>query len=569
MRGTMVLVVALAVLGAGWTAQEAAATPCPTPSPVEVRTGSGRTIDSACGSQMTITSNPSHGTLTGVPFSLGAQKRYTPDPGYTGPDAFSYYVDGGTYEHNVVTQQITVNTTANLTPVCHASPFSAVVREGTPESFTLTCTDDDGDPITLVGPTVAPQHGTVTIANQGAGTWQAQYAATSPGHDTVTFQGNDGRANGAAFSFDVDAQGSADNHAPSCQSYALEIGPYYGSGVSTFSCSDPDGDAMTLRIVAPAAHGTTTLSADRQSIQYEADDSFRGQDGFTYAASDGHGGESAPATISFTVRDPRPPYACHATTQGGVAADTDTQISLSCFPGDDGTPVVVSIDAAPAHGTLTPFGQAGSFMYHPQPGYSGPDSFTWHGTGPRGLSSGPQVVSFSVGGSGGVTSVPAGGGGGSGGADPGGSGSGAGAGGSSGGSSTASMKTAGLHLGGADAFFAPGAGDRAVAVSRGKATKLLVLRCAKACAVSVTTELTLGGASGRRASAAATRRVRLPVQRTTLKAGRQATVVLKLTSAAWQRLGQHRSATARIALAVRQGGKTVRDTTTFRVKLKR
>jgi hypothetical protein len=63
------------------------------------------------------------------------------------------------------------------------------------------------------------------------------------------------------------------------------------------------------------------------------------------------------------VRDPLPPANCHIVTQNGVAADADTQISISCVPGDDGAPVTYAIDAPPAHGTLTRYGQEADALF--------------------------------------------------------------------------------------------------------------------------------------------------------------------------------------------------------------
>ena len=77
------------------------------------------------------------------------------------------------------------------------------------------------------------------------------------------------------------------------------------------------------------------------------------------------------------------------------------------------------------------------------------------------------------------------------------------------------------------------------------------------------------GARRVRARAAKVDRIVLPAQRLRLRAGRQGTVSLRLTGAAWKRLGSHRSATARVSVGVRQDGRTVSDAIRFRLRLRR
>jgi hypothetical protein len=69
---------------------------------------------------------------------------------------------------------------------------------------------------------------------------------------------------------------------------------------------------------------------------------------------------------------------------GVLANDTDA----------DGDPLTASVSAPPTRGTLV-FNADGSFTYTPQPGYSGPDSFTYTATDGRSASA-PATVAITV-----------------------------------------------------------------------------------------------------------------------------------------------------------------------------
>ena len=65
------------------------------------------------------------------------------------------------------------------------------------------------------------------------------------------------------------------------------------------SCTDPDGDALTLSIVdGPSKGSLGAISGDE--VTYTPDAGEFGDDSFTYRASDGTA-HSAPATVSITI----------------------------------------------------------------------------------------------------------------------------------------------------------------------------------------------------------------------------------------------------------------------------
>jgi hypothetical protein len=65
------------------------------------------------------------------------------------------------------------------------------------------------------------------------------------------------------------------------------------------AASDPDGDALTLRVVNQPEHGTTGLAA--ATARYVPEPGFTGEDIFTFTASDGSTDGNL-ATVVVTVQ---------------------------------------------------------------------------------------------------------------------------------------------------------------------------------------------------------------------------------------------------------------------------
>jgi len=97
---------------------------------------------------------------------------------------------------------------------------------------------------------------------------------------------------------------SGDNRAPSAQalsSIAVEDVPRLLTLIGT----DQDGDNLTFEIVSQPAHGTLSGlnngGVSSASVLYTPEPNYFGNDSFTYRATDGNGGVTAPATFSITV----------------------------------------------------------------------------------------------------------------------------------------------------------------------------------------------------------------------------------------------------------------------------
>jgi VCBS repeat-containing protein len=87
----------------------------------------------------TVLSGPVHGTLSGS----GANRTYTPDPGYLGPDSFSYVANDGTLDSAAAT--VSLNVHLNIAPVVTALDQSAVRGQVFNASDLFSAIDGDGD----------------------------------------------------------------------------------------------------------------------------------------------------------------------------------------------------------------------------------------------------------------------------------------------------------------------------------------------------------------------------------------------------------------------------------------
>ena len=86
-----------------------------------------------------VLSGPAHGTLSGS----GANRTYTPDAGYLGPDFFSYVANDGTLNSAAAT--VSLNVHLNIAPVVTAFDQSAARGQVFNASDLFSASDGDGD----------------------------------------------------------------------------------------------------------------------------------------------------------------------------------------------------------------------------------------------------------------------------------------------------------------------------------------------------------------------------------------------------------------------------------------
>ena len=226
--------------------------------------------------------------------------RYTPGPGFTGADAFTYTVSDG--HGGVAGADVSVTvTTPNAAPV--ADDQSLSTPEDTPLGITLSGSDVDGDPLTYV---------LVSSPSSGQLSGDAPHLVYTPasnfnGNDSFSFLVNDGLADSppALVAITVnpvnDPPTATDDTAAATQDVSLTIDVLQND-------SDVDGDALTVSAVGSATLGTVENLGN--SIRYTPLAGALGQDAFDYDISDGNGGTAtAQVTVSITAASSLAGYA--------------------------------------------------------------------------------------------------------------------------------------------------------------------------------------------------------------------------------------------------------------------
>lgn len=119
----------------------------------------------------------------------------------------------------------------------------------------------------------------------------------------------------------------------------------------------------------PTQGGSLTNTSPSGAFTYTPPTNFSGQDSFTYQVDNGFGSPcNNLTTVDITVL-PRAVTDTAAIATGG-------NVSGNVLTNDIGTGLHVVGSTSPAHGVAN-VASDGSFLYSPNPGYSGPDSFTY------------------------------------------------------------------------------------------------------------------------------------------------------------------------------------------------
>ena len=141
--------------------------------------------------------------------------------------------------------------------------------------------------------------------------------------------------------------------------------------------TDADGDTLEASLEAGPAHGIVTLNADG-SFAYTPTADYNGPDEFTYRVNDGSAASDI-ASVAITVSAVNDAPVAHGDAYQVDQGSTLTVVSPGVLGNDsdvDGDTLQASLEARPAHGTLT-LNADGSFTYTPSADYTGSDAFSY------------------------------------------------------------------------------------------------------------------------------------------------------------------------------------------------
>lgn len=309
-----------------------------------------------------IVSQPAHGSVTSCS-NQQFQCTYTPAPGYTGPDSYTWRVSDGTNQSNVATVWIDV--------VDHGPPVandqSQDVRERTPTPLFLNGYDPDGTSAaySVVTP---PAHGTLSGCEDGVCTYTSAngYLGTDSFQWKVTSGGEDSRV--ATFTITVQA-----NNPPTAFNQSQRVAKDQ-STVLGLSWTDNDffAEELTFTAVTQPSHGTLT-DCSTGACTYTPAAGYVGPDSFQWKVSDGLA-DSNTVTYSLFVSSVAAPVAVNSSVS---VRESRPQSFFLNWSSPDGLPLSFTVVTPPSHGTVDCPIASGLCTYTPTAGYVGPDSFTW------------------------------------------------------------------------------------------------------------------------------------------------------------------------------------------------
>ena len=303
---------------------------------------------------------------------------YTPDPGFSGTDNFTYRIEDGNGGEARAFVTITVNA-VNDPPEANDDSYS------TDEDTVLTvaapgvlANDSDVDGDTLLTSVVSDvSNGTLSL--NGDGSFSYTPDPDFNGSDSFVYQADDG--NGGTDTATVLITVNPINDAPVADddSYSTDEDTVLNVAAPGVlgNDSDVDGDTLLTSVVSDVSNGTLSLNGDG-SFSYTPDPDFNGSDSFVYQADDGNGGTDT-ATVLITVN---PINDAPVADDDSYSTDEDTVLTVAA-PGVlgndsdvDGDTLLTSVVSDVSNGTLSLNGD-GSFSYTPDANFNGSDSFVY------------------------------------------------------------------------------------------------------------------------------------------------------------------------------------------------
>ena len=311
-----------------------------------------------------VVGGPAHGALSGS----GIQRTYTPAPGYSGPDSFTWKANDGTADSNVATVSITVKPAKVYDPPRAVSTFVITVEDFWANVDLGATQHNNPTPLTLTivsGPT----HGVLT----GAGRLRTYTPFPNYfGPDTITWKASDGITDSNIATVSITVFPVPDPPVAVDDFFITSVGNPAIIDVMG-NDFDADGDPLTVVHLSRPPNGTVTLGVDGR-VTYRPKPNYVGPDSFSYAISDGHYFSNMARVAILVIRGNAPPSA--SKDRATTVVDTPVVIDVLANDNDpDGDPMTIVATTPAASGAVFIIG--GKLTYVPAAGFIGKDQFTY------------------------------------------------------------------------------------------------------------------------------------------------------------------------------------------------
>jgi hypothetical protein len=235
-----------------------------------------------------------HGTVA----ISGPNVTYSPAPGWTGTDSFTYTADDGHGASAVATVTVAVSLDLAGTPV--AADDVASGDEDSAVTVDVLANDSGlADGPLVLSISTPPTSGAATVNPDGTVTFTPAPDANGTFSFTYTVTDADGDSASASVTVTV----APINDPPVALPDVATLQPGASTVIDVLANdSDSDGDALTLTSVTQGTSGGT-VTMEAGGVRYTPAPGFTGTDTFTYTVGDGSGGFTT-VTVTVTVTDP-------------------------------------------------------------------------------------------------------------------------------------------------------------------------------------------------------------------------------------------------------------------------
>jgi len=315
-----------------------------------------------------INTTPLHGTVN---VSTEGIVTFNPTTGYNGPDTFTYILrtaDG------VDSDPITVNVNITNRPIGTADEVTTPFN--TPITIDVKANDASAATTSVVLVTQS-LNGTATLNTSGQVLFTP--AATFSGKTTFTYKlraADNSESDPITVTVNVKPVGTADNATT----------PINTPVTINLKNNDPSKIGTTPVILSTPGHGVVAIDANGNAV-FTPTPGYTGADTFTYKLRTADGIESDPITVGVSITPPIPA----PNLTGTIPTGQPLNIAVPLPTG--GTTIVVT---GPTNGTVTIDPTTGRPIYTSNPGYSGPDSFTYIIRDANGNESSVGIVTITV-----------------------------------------------------------------------------------------------------------------------------------------------------------------------------
>ncbi|WP_457287977.1 Ig-like domain-containing protein [Pedobacter sp. UYP24] len=335
---------------------------------------------SSVGTSVIVTTNPLNGIVT---TNLNGVVLFTPNPGYSGKDSFTYFLrtaDGLDSDPILVSLNVKpIGTNDNIITPINVSA-SVIVK------------DNDLSKVgTTVGINTNPVNGNVIVNANNVAVYTPNSGFSGQDSFTYLLKTTDGvNSDPITVNISIKPVGSPDEvTTPTNTAIPIAV-----------KDNDVSKTNTTVILNNPPLNGTFSVNASGV-VTYTPNDGFSGKDNFNYILRTLDGFESEPIAVVVNIKP--------AGTTDNVGAVNTIPVNIDVKINDvSKTNTVVQINSNPTKGSVT-VNASNIITFTPNPGYTGNDTFTYVLKTPDGLISDPIVVNLSSkpAGSPDVISIPA------------------------------------------------------------------------------------------------------------------------------------------------------------------